>query len=264
MRYAIKITAAIAIIVLLSFVSHKPYVGNWAGLASNQWIAYEDVQNGISTGALTTYGTDPALSATKWITKSEFQGWIMTTAVSGASNQWITKSDVSLITLPYTYTSYISASGNYGYATSTEACANYGSGTAITLYSSSSSITVGTTLYYLSGSTFTPFYLYHPSTHVTGDVWTYIAGYDAVRMSTTNSVNALATCTSYSYYIANRWDEPCSGITLSDVQIRSITSLAVGDWVRGDDGFKYQITSTGGSGTVTVTGGPFASCEAVL
>lgn len=101
MKNAIKIICGVSIIILFAFTTHKPYVGNWAGLASNQWISYEDVQNGISTGALTAKsgGTDPALSATKWITKDQFEGWVQTTSVSGSGNQWITKSMVSAINL---------------------------------------------------------------------------------------------------------------------------------------------------------------------
>lgn len=101
MKNATRIFGCVAIIVLLAFTTHKPYTGNWAGLASNQWISYEDVQNGISTGALTAIpgGTDPSLSATKWITKDQFTGWVQTTSVSGAGNQWITKSMVSAINL---------------------------------------------------------------------------------------------------------------------------------------------------------------------
>jgi hypothetical protein len=71
---------------------------SWAGLASNQWIAYSDVQDAIANNYTTVIGTDPGLGSNQWITIDQLVAWVAST--SGSGSQWATKSDVNLVYVP--------------------------------------------------------------------------------------------------------------------------------------------------------------------
>jgi hypothetical protein len=124
---------------------------SWAGIASNQGVSLNNLQDAVDTSVFTLKNTIPA--GTKQITKSEAAYYVNINTgyapyAAKTSNQLVVKSNLIAATpLPYSYTVYY----NYdiddflhygGFSTSTAACAastNY-----IVVYSNSSSITAGT------------------------------------------------------------------------------------------------------------------------
>jgi hypothetical protein len=124
---------------------------SWAGISSNQCVSCNNLQDAVNTGVFTLKNAIPA--TTKQITKTEAANYVnLNTAyapfASKASNQLVVKSNLqACVNLPYSYTLYVNYSdGNYvaGVGSSSAACALT---TAFTVYSSSSTIGVGTTLY---------------------------------------------------------------------------------------------------------------------
>jgi hypothetical protein len=124
---------------------------SWAGLSSNQCVSCNNLQDAVNTGVFTLKNTIP--SSTKLITKNEAADYVnLNTAyapfASKTSNQLVVKSNLqACINLPYSYTIYYYSSGDYyqGFSTSSAACTS--AGTALTVYSNSSSITAGAALY---------------------------------------------------------------------------------------------------------------------
>ena len=126
---------------------------SWAGIAANQCVSLNNLQDAVNTSVFTLKNTIPA--GLKQITKAEAgfyvninQGFAPYAAKS--SNQLVVKSNLVACTpLSYSYTLYYNyTDGPYfyaGYETSGAACA--ATTPSITLYSSSSTISVGTALY---------------------------------------------------------------------------------------------------------------------
>jgi hypothetical protein len=126
---------------------------SWAGIAANQCVSLNNLQNAVDTSVFTLKNTIPA--GLKQITKAEAgfyvninQGFAPYAAKS--SNQLVVKSNlVACTTLPYSYTLYYNYNDGpffyAGYETSGAACA--ATTPTITLYSSSSTISVGAALY---------------------------------------------------------------------------------------------------------------------
>lgn len=126
---------------------------SWVGIASNQCVSLNNLQNAVDTSVFTLKNTIPA--GTKQITKAEAayyvninQGYAPYAAKT--SNQLVVKSNLQACTsLSYSYTLYYQyTDGPYffaGYTTSGAACA--ATTPTITLYSSSSTVSVGAALY---------------------------------------------------------------------------------------------------------------------
>ena len=124
---------------------------SWAGIAANQCVSRNNLQDAVNNGVFTLKTAIPA--GTKQITKSEANVYVqLDTAYAPYAaktfNQLVVKSNLQpCATLPYSYIIYCNYSdGNYlaGVSTPTEACALT---TAFTVYSSSATIGVGTALY---------------------------------------------------------------------------------------------------------------------
>jgi hypothetical protein len=121
---------------------------SWAGLASNQCVSRNNLQNAVNTGVFVLKNTIPA--GTKQITKDEANSYVYINPIpSKASNQLVVKSNLTAASLlPYSYTLFLNGIDGtvyIGYTTSAGACA---STFGVTVYSNSSSIAVGTALYY--------------------------------------------------------------------------------------------------------------------
>ena len=126
---------------------------SWAGIAANQGVSLNNLQDAVDTSVFTIKNTIPA--GGKQITKTEAayyvninQGYAPYAAKT--SNQLVVKSNLIAATpLSYSYTlyyDYIDGLGTYnGYTTTASACA--ATTPSITVYSSSSSIVVGAELY---------------------------------------------------------------------------------------------------------------------
>jgi hypothetical protein len=126
---------------------------SWSGIASNQGVSLNNLQNAVDTSVFTLKNTIPA--GTKQITKAEAgfyinidQGFAPYAAKN--SNQLVVKSNLVACTpLGYSYTLYYNYNdGSFfyaGYTTSGAACE--ATTPTITLYSSSSTISVGAALY---------------------------------------------------------------------------------------------------------------------
>lgn len=124
---------------------------SWAGIASNQCVSCNNLQDAVNNGIFTLKNTIPV--SAKQITKAEANNYVNLNSAyapyaAKVYNQLVVKSNLQpCATLPYSYTLYCDYyDGNYlaGVSTSSAACALT---TAFTVYSSSSSIGVGTTLY---------------------------------------------------------------------------------------------------------------------
>ena len=126
---------------------------SWAGIASNQGVSRNNLQDAVDTSVFTLKNTIPA--GLKQITKTEAAFYVnidqgYAPYAGKASNQLVVKSNLIAATpLPYSFTlyyDYIDANSTYiGYTTSGAACA--ATTPSITVYSSSSSIVVGAELY---------------------------------------------------------------------------------------------------------------------
>jgi len=124
---------------------------SWAGIVSNQCISCNNLQDAVNTGVFTLKNSIPV--STKQITKTESAYYVnLNTSyapfAAKASNQLVVKSNLqACVPVSYSYTIYYYLSGDItiGYSTTGAACA--ATITAITVYSTSSSITTGTALY---------------------------------------------------------------------------------------------------------------------
>ena len=123
---------------------------SWAGIAANQGVSLNNLQNAVDTSVFTLKNTIPA--GTKQITKTEAAYYVNINTgyapyAAKTSNQLVVKSNLIAATpLPYSYTVYYNNIDEFdryaGFSTSSAACAastNY-----IVVYSNSSSITAGT------------------------------------------------------------------------------------------------------------------------
>jgi len=74
---------------------------SWAGLSSNQWVAYEDLVDAVNTGVFTSTGTPFYDGGTdQWVAKASASIYINintsnTTYAAKASNQWLAKQDLT-------------------------------------------------------------------------------------------------------------------------------------------------------------------------
>jgi hypothetical protein len=121
---------------------------NWVDVASNQCFSGNTLQNAVNNGYFVLKSAIPANG--RMITKDGAQSYVYINPIpSKASNQLVVKSNLTAASLlPYSYTLFLNGiDGNVyiGYTTSGGACASTFS---VTVYSNSSSIAVGTALYY--------------------------------------------------------------------------------------------------------------------
>jgi hypothetical protein len=179
---------------------------SWAGISSNQCVSRNNLQDAVNTGVFILKNTIPA--GTRQITKAEANNYVeLDTAyapyAAKAFNQLVVKSNlIPCATLPYSYTLYCDYSDDasvVGLSTSSAACSEtYG----ITVYSNSSSIGVGTELYFDSCGTQQiyaysydspyPFYYKMGSSYITFENWD-ATGYGYVIRSITDCGGSLAT-----------------------------------------------------------------------
>jgi hypothetical protein len=149
----------------------------------------------------------------------------------------------------YSHTVYflVNAKGiRRGFATKDDACAHTDA-TSATIYSSSSTLSVGSSLYFLDGGG------YYPA--IFSDffgLWIWNAGTDEAILMTSSSSNVIdlveACGVTYYYYTADYWVD-CSGVTTYGVIIRSTVAIYLA-WTRwgGTSGANYlNITGISGS-----------------
>lgn len=130
----------------------------WGTLLASQWVSFTDAQG---AGFLLKSGQNQTTSI-QWMTKSDAIAKYQineskASLVAKASDQWVEKQDLESGVTIYSFTIYTSAShpGSYGWYTANEAC----TGTRVyplTVYSSSSSLIVGSALYFLSEGVYYP------------------------------------------------------------------------------------------------------------
>jgi hypothetical protein len=161
---------------------------SWASKSGNDWLTKLDISEGISASALYTIGSGPAGKGNSdWITKSEVATWVQMGSSWASNSDWATKGGVSAnaLYLPYSYTIYYLSphSNREGFDTKDNACAH--SGVTMTVYSSSSTLAIGSSLYYLSGG------VYYPATFSlyggTGGCWIYNSSVGAIQMTSASS-----------------------------------------------------------------------------
>lgn len=125
---------------------------SWSGIASNQCVSRNNLQDAVNNGVFTLKNSIPA--GTKQITKNEAEYYVnLNTAYAPLAaktfNQLVVKSNLQgCVNLPYAYTLYFDYSdGSYaaGLGTSSAACSAVNS---FTVYSTSSTVTVGMALYF--------------------------------------------------------------------------------------------------------------------
>jgi hypothetical protein len=156
----------------------------WSTLANNQTVSFTNLKDAVNTGVFTQKVTIP--TSNEQITKADAAYYVNINTsyapyAAKASNQLVVKSNLQACTnLPYSYTLYYDVSdGNYyGFTSSGLACG--ASTNALTVYSNSSSLSVGATLYtdpcgynqlYASSyNTSTPFFKYG-SSYITFENW---------------------------------------------------------------------------------------------
>lgn len=118
---------------------------SWAGLASNQCVSCENLQDAVTTGVFALKSTIPSTSPAKYkqVTKTEAEAYVYCTVGGGkASNQLVVKSNLTSSVYQYNF-------GDDG-GTSGTACSLSASSTA---YASTNSPAFGTTFYADSGLT---------------------------------------------------------------------------------------------------------------
>ena len=120
---------------------------NWVDVASNQCFSGNTLQNAVTNGYFVLKSSIPANG--KMITKDEAYSYVYINAIpSKASNQLVVKSNLTAATaLAYSYTLYFDfndVNAYVGFDTSGGACSATNS---VTVYSSSSTIGIGTALY---------------------------------------------------------------------------------------------------------------------
>jgi len=137
---------------------------SWAGLASNETISFNNLQNGVDTGQFTAKTSIPV--SDEQITKTDANTYVnIDTAYapysSKASNQLVVKSDLITTTTttttaaPTTTTTTVASTAYYFDTTSnasgTAACGNYGSNA--TLYAAESNPAIVSRFYNDAGLT---------------------------------------------------------------------------------------------------------------
>jgi hypothetical protein len=120
---------------------------NWVDVASNQCFSGNTLQNAVDNGYFVLKSAIPANG--RMITKEGAESYVYINPIpSKTSNQLVVKSNLTAASLlPYSYTLYIDFNDDsalVGFDTSGQACA---STNGVTVYSSSSSIGIGTALY---------------------------------------------------------------------------------------------------------------------
>jgi len=162
---------------------------SWAGIANNQCVSCENLQNAVSTGVFTLKNTIPSSTPAKYkqVTKDEAEYYVnLNTAYAPLAaktfNQLVVKSNLQgCTTLPYSYVIYFESQedGYYGWTASGDAC-TAAEPNALTVYSSSSSITAGAALYVdscgteqLSATSYDTSYPYfrYASSYITFENW---------------------------------------------------------------------------------------------
>jgi hypothetical protein len=166
---------------------------SWAGLASNETISFNNLQNGVDTGQFTAKTSIPV--SDEQITKTDANTYVnIDTAYapysSKASNQLVVKSD--LITTTTTTTappSYDYDFDDSGYGTGAQACTNYAG--LITLYAAAATGDLVTVFYTDSGLT-TPFVGSPPSFYA----WVRSGGSGTYRgrVSATGVTSIVSNC----------------------------------------------------------------------
>jgi len=95
---------------------------SWAGIASNQCISFNNLQDAVTTGVFVLKNT--IHSSTEQITKADADYYVYIDTAYGpyaskASNQLVVKSNLQAAASYYTYRLY-----GFGYSNSTDACTN--------------------------------------------------------------------------------------------------------------------------------------------
>lgn len=178
---------------------------SWAGISSNQCVSRNNLQDAVNNGVFTLKNAIPA--GTRQITKAEANNYVQLDTsyapyAAKAFNQLVVKSNLQgCINLPYSYTLYCDYSyGSYaaGLSTSGAACSETN---GITVYSSSSTIGVGSALYidscgidqiYADAYTSATPYFKIGSSYITFENWDG-TGYGYVIRSITDCGGSLAT-----------------------------------------------------------------------
>lgn len=197
---------------------------SWAALSSNQCVSRNNLQNAVDTGVFILKNTIPA--GTKQITKSEAESYVYINTITGkSSNQLVVKSNLTAASLlPYSYTIFYSIRDGDaigGFNTSGEACA--ASTYSDTVYSSSSTIGVGTALYFDAYGT-------EPVIATVGQYFRIGGNYITFQTlpppyeSGGNVINSIGTCTSTAAVeitnatsTANITNVTVNGISVTDI-----------------------------------------------
>jgi hypothetical protein len=223
---------------------------NWVDVASNQCFSGNTLQNAVTNGYFVLKSAIPANA--KMVTKDEANSYVYINPIpSKASNQLVVKSNLTAASLlPYSYTIFYSirdGDGIAGFNTSGEACA--ASTYSDTVYSSSSTIGVGTALY---------FDAYGTEPVIATIIQYYRIGGNYITFQTLpppyvsggNVINSIGTCTTLANVdITNSTaGTNITNITINGVQVDG----AVFPIVAGD-GASATTTQTGSSRTIVVS-----------
>lgn len=219
---------------------------SWSGLAANQWVSYNNLQDAIDNGYLPP-NTTGITASDRWIRKDQVSTYVINDTSNGyytskSSSQWLAKQDItSGISTSYYYSLYYTVwtHGAFeGWTTGADACA-YSGAYNITLYSTDSVLSVGTIFYSSTiGAGFSfanpsGSYFYVPSIDSYVTLTWAGNGYPFVIAS----IDACAV--TYYYYDADQY--MYCFYNGSGYVIRSTTSLTL-DWVCGTDGHEYYLT----------------------
>lgn len=233
---------------------------SWAGIANNQCVSRNNLQDAVNNGVFTLKNTIPA--GTKQITKAEANNYVNIDTAYGpyaskAYNQLVVKSNLQpCATLPYSYTILFESQEGvlYGYSTSGAACSAVAN--TLTVYSSSSSITAGAALYFdscgteqLNATSYDSSYPYfkYGSDYITFENWDATGSGYVVR-SVTSCGGSLATIligTNNSLDIALN----LFNITVNGVNVTSISGIDPNTPGNGGSAQTNQI----GTCTITMT-----------
>jgi hypothetical protein len=189
---------------------------SWAGIASNQCVSLDNLQDSVNTSVFTLKNTIPA--GTKQITKAEAAYYInidqgFAPYAAKTSNQLVVKSNlVACAGLGYSYTLYYNYTDGpsfyAGYETSGGACA--ATTPTITLYSSSSTITAGAALY-TDPCGYDAFYGVsyigaYPYFRIGTDYITF-ENFSVEFTGVGNVIRSVGSCVSFTQYLAYGYDE---------------------------------------------------------
>lgn len=155
---------------------------SWAGLANNQTVSFNNLQNAVNTNVFTAKTTIPA--SAEQITKTDADTYVNINTsyapyAAKTSNQLVVKSDLvasgttttTTTAAPTQITLYGSSIGKtvlVGWLSSNDAC-NNGATAFSTVYQYTGTLTTNTVLTYVSGATlsqFTYWYWYSPNNAV--------------------------------------------------------------------------------------------------